>query len=78
MEQPLNDNNHAGAPAAGLDINNVLSVLKAQTAKAIDPMSSYANAILDFYNLDQGDHRFQVHAHIFKSMDIAAYLKRYV
>ena len=66
------------ASNAGLDIKNVLAVLKAQTAKEIDPMSSYANAILDFYNLDHGWHRFQIHAHVFKGMDIAEYLKRHV
>jgi len=63
------------ASTAGLDINNVLAILKAQTAKNIDPLSSYANAILDFYNLDYGWHRFQIHTHVFKGMDIAEYLK---
>ena len=88
MERPETGNNPAGAQSrvgeaeanlsVGLGIDNVLNVLKAQTSKAIDPMSSFANAILDFYNLDYGWHRFQVHAHVFKGMDIAAYLKQHV
>lgn len=36
--------------------------------------SEYADAILDFWKLDQGAHRFQIHARVFKSMDLIGYI----
>jgi hypothetical protein len=36
--------------------------------------SSYADAILDFWLLDQEEHRFQIHARVFKDMDLENYI----
>ena len=61
-----------------LDVRCVLEVLQAQVAGEPDPLSKFADAVLDFYELDQDAHRFQVHARVFKGMEIAEYLERYI
>ena len=55
-------------------IEYALVNLKYKYAKEIDPRSKFADAILDFWNLDQGEHRFQIHARVFKGMDLAHYI----
>lgn len=53
----------------------IVYVLKVLEARAHGNKSAYANSILDFWNLDQGEHRFQIHARVFKSMDLIGYLE---
>ena len=61
-----------------LDVRCVLEVLHAQVAKEPDHLSKFADAILDFYELDREAHRFQIHARVFKDMEITEYLERYI
>ena len=58
------------------NIEYALEKLREKTSGEIDDKSKFADAILDFWNLGQ-EHRFQVHARVFKNMDLVEYIERH-
>jgi hypothetical protein len=54
-------------------VSHIAYVLR-QLERNAENKSEYADAILDFWQLDQGEHRFQIHARVFKGMDLANYI----
>jgi hypothetical protein len=61
-------------PNAALDtVSHIAYVLRELERHAANK-SEFADSILNFWHLDQGEHRFQIHARVFKDMDLANYI----
>jgi len=60
--------------ANALDRTDHIAYALRQLERTAKNKSEFADSILDFWQLDQGEHRFQIHARVFKGMDLANYI----